>query len=76
MKRQFLSLLIIIMVFVTIAYGAKSNISAPKNVKIFVIDEGQLVREIGRGVKFELLLSRLKMRYPEAVRPRMRSVRA
>ena len=36
------------------------------NTKLFVIDECQLVKEIERGIKFELLLSRLKMNYPEA----------
>ena len=53
MKKQFLSLLIIIMVFVTIAYGAKSNISAPKNVKIFVLRDGTALWQENRDVVLE-----------------------
>lgn len=35
-----------------------------KNVRLFVLDEGQIVQDISRGVKFELLLTRLKRRLP------------
>jgi superfamily II DNA/RNA helicase len=36
------------------------------NVRLFVLDEGQIVHDESRGVKFELLLSRLKRRLPNA----------
>ena len=37
-----------------------------KNVRLFVLDEGQIVQDYRRGVKFELLLTRLKRRLPNA----------
>jgi replicative superfamily II helicase len=37
-----------------------------KNVRLFVLDEAHIVHDEGRGVKFELLLSRLKRRLPNA----------
>jgi len=36
------------------------------NVRLFVLDEGQIVQDQHRGVKFELLLTRLKRRLPHA----------
>jgi len=36
------------------------------NVRLFVLDEGQIVQDPHRGVKFELLLTRLKRRLPNA----------
>jgi len=36
------------------------------NVRLFVLDEGQIVNDQRRGIKFELLLTRLKRRLPKA----------
>ncbi|SRR6266566_1392363 len=36
------------------------------NVRLFIMDEGQIVHDRDRGVKFELLLTRLKLRLPNA----------
>jgi len=36
------------------------------NVRLFVLDEGQIVQDPRRGVKFELLLTRLKRKLPNA----------
>lgn len=36
------------------------------NVRLFVMDEGQIVQDQQRGAKFELLLTRLKRRLPKA----------
>lgn len=36
------------------------------NVRLFIMDEGQIVHEEARGVKFELLLTRLKLRLKNA----------
>ena len=36
------------------------------NVRLFVLDEGQIVYDQNRGVKFELLLTRLRRRLPNA----------
>lgn len=37
-----------------------------ENVRLFVLDESQLIKEKERGVKFELLLTRLKKKLPKA----------
>lgn len=36
------------------------------NVRLFVLDEGQIVQDRQRGIKFELLLTRMKRRLPNA----------
>ena len=37
------------------------------NVRLFVLDEGHIIHDKGRGVKFELLLTRLKRNYLKLV---------
>src|SRR6266566_808559 len=37
-----------------------------KDVKLFILDEGQIVNDKSRGVKFELLLTRMRRRLPKA----------
>lgn len=44
----------------------RTNAGFFDRVRLFVLDEGQLVHDGNRGPKFELLLSRLRRRVPEA----------
>jgi replicative superfamily II helicase len=44
----------------------RANPEFLKNVRLFVLDEGQIVQDKTRGVKFEILLTRLKRKLPNA----------
>ena len=53
MKKRFLSLFIILIVFVTNTYGAKNNISAPADVRITVLSDGTALWRENRDVMLE-----------------------